>query len=100
MTQEQQQAILAAAERLIVATDTLRAHDAETVHQYQHRPTICPRTGLAQHAYHPQPQERKDRRKELVAWRKKHERKLAEAVRAACNNPTQKEVQAQRFGTA
>jgi len=100
MTQEQQEAILAAAERLIVSTDTLRAHDADTVHQYQHRPTICPRTGLAQHAYHAQPQDRRDRRKELVAWRKKHELKLAKAIRAACTNPTKKEVQEQRFGAA
>lgn len=100
MTVEQQQAILAAAEHLIVATDALREHDAETVHQYQHRPVICPRTGRVQHAFHPQPEKRRERRKELIAYRKKHERKVAEAIRAACTKPTQQEVQAEKFGTA
>jgi|OM-RGC.v1.030824497 hypothetical protein len=100
MTNEQQRAILDAAERLIVAYDALRSHDADTIQQYQFRPTICPRTGRAQQAFHTQPQERKNRKKDLIQYRDDKTRKLLDAIRAACIHPTREQVQKELFGTA
>lgn len=98
MTKAQQEEILKAAEQVIVALEFLRSHDRDTVMKYQYRPTICPQTGRAQQSFHPQPQERRNRRKELVAYRKKQSRKLQEAIHNACTAPTMKEVQDFRFG--
>lgn len=92
-----QDQILQAAEALRIAYDNLRAHDASTVEQYQYRPLIHPRTGQVQSAYRPQPQERRDLRKQLIVDRDKAKRELFLAVQATCENPTIEEVRAVKF---
>lgn len=98
MTQEQSQAILQAATQLAEAYDNLRAHDVESVLQYQYRPTYDPKTGQHQASYAPQPQERKDHRKKLIVIRRQAERELNRAVEATCRNQTVEEARAEKFG--